>query len=165
MGEQLDFATLWERYAADVFRFCLFLCGNAAVAEDLTSETFVRCWTARQRDDIASVKGYLLAIARNLYLHGLRNAHRHQELAVDVADRAPSPERRAAVRDDLRAVLEALAGLPEPDRAALAMRSFDELSYEEIARVLGMSPGAARVKVYRALLKLSEARLRKENRP
>jgi DNA-directed RNA polymerase specialized sigma24 family protein len=55
----LDFHTLYERYAAQVRRFSLFLSGDAALADDITSETFVRAWVARDRIEQATVKGYL----------------------------------------------------------------------------------------------------------
>ena len=45
----ISFHELYERHARDVYRFALFLTGNPATAEDLTSETFVRAWTARSR--------------------------------------------------------------------------------------------------------------------
>ena len=68
----LDFATLYDEYARDVRRFALFLSGDAMVADDITSETFIRAWGAKYRFDLASVRGYLFAIARNLHLHLLR---------------------------------------------------------------------------------------------
>ncbi len=57
-------------------------------------------------------------------------------------------------------MLAALQTLPEIDRAALAMRSEDQLPYDEIARVLGLSLSAVKVKIHRARLKLAEARSR-----
>jgi DNA-directed RNA polymerase specialized sigma24 family protein len=49
-----DFEALYQRYAADVFRFALYLCGNRAEAEDIASETFVRVWTVRDGSGEAS---------------------------------------------------------------------------------------------------------------
>ena len=60
--------------------------------------------------------------------------------------------------NDLEVVLTALQALPEIDRAAVLMRADDEMAYEEIARALGISLSAAKVKVHRARLKLAEAR-------
>ncbi len=55
-------------------------------------------------------------------------------------------------------MLTALQALPEIDRAAVLMRADDEMAYEEIARALGISVSAAKVKVHRARLTLAEAR-------
>ncbi len=160
----LDFASLYETYSKDVLRFALFLSGDLAQAEDIASETFIRAWGARERVDLASVKGYLFAIARNLYLHDLRRRPRGGESREgeleSLSSSEPSPERRAEARAELSAVLAALQTLPEIDRAALAMRSEDQLPYDEIARVLGISLSAVKVKIHRARLKLAEARSR-----
>jgi len=65
-----DFHALYVRYSPDVFRFALYLSGDRHDAEDITSETFVRAWTAPGPIRAATVKGYLLTIARNLFLAG-----------------------------------------------------------------------------------------------
>ena len=66
-----DFSTLYQRYARDVYRFAFYLCGNRSDAEDITSETFVRVWTSAGPIRAQTVKGYLLTIARNLFLQGV----------------------------------------------------------------------------------------------
>jgi RNA polymerase sigma-70 factor (ECF subfamily) len=161
----IDFTTLYQRHAPEVFRFALWLSGDRAIAEDITSETFIRVWTARSRLDLATVTGYLLTIARNLYRQGAIGAGRRGELEPDPPDPRPDPERLAAGRSELEAVLSDLQQLPEPDRAALLMRAQDQLPYEEIAAALGITRGAAKVKVHRARLRLAELqrRRRKEN--
>lgn len=155
----LDFASLYGTYGRDVYRFALFLCGDPAQADDLAAETFVRAWSARERLDLASVKSYLLAIVRNLFLHEVRRpARRTVDLPPDLPAPAPSPERRAIARDDLAGVLAELQRLPEVDRAALVLRVEDQMPYDEIARVLGISLAAVKVKIHRARLRLAEAR-------
>lgn len=162
----LDFATLYAEHARDVQRFALFLSGDPALADDITSETFIRAWAAQDRFDLASVRGYLLAIARNLHLHELRRHRARPTLALDaegaveLATEEVSPERRAAARSELARVLAGLQELPEVDRAALLMRAEDQLPYEEIARALGLTLSATKVKIHRARLRLAEARLR-----
>lgn len=150
----LDFATIYNEYAPDVYRFALYLSGDRATAEDLTSETFVRLWTAR---DVraATVKAYLFAIVRNLHLQGFRIRRREVPLDITLPDQSPNPEMYAAGRDQLRWVLDRLRQLPETDRAALLMRIQQEMSYEEIAAVLGLSVAATKVRVHRARLKLA----------
>ena len=163
-----DFAALYGEHARDVHRFALYLSGDPNLAEDLVSEAFVRVWTARERVDLQTVRGYLFAIVRNLFLQQVKRDRRRQPLHEGVAANAPGPEDRAVAQGDLRAVLSALATLAEADRAAVLMRANDALPYEEIARVLGISVGAAKVKVHRARHKLAEAlqpAARKESRP
>jgi len=61
-----DFKELYTRYAGDIYRFAMFLRGDAA--EDITAETFARALTGKAPLVSATVKGYLLTIARNLHL-------------------------------------------------------------------------------------------------
>jgi RNA polymerase sigma-70 factor (ECF subfamily) len=123
---------------------------DPSVADDLTSETFVRAWARRDRLRTETLKAYLLAIARNLFLNGHVRSGNHDELSMDLPDRAPGPQRRAASRMEFDRVASALAQLPEVDRSALVLRSEHSLPYAEIARVLEISETSARVKVHRA---------------
>ncbi|MGA2278375.1 MAG: RNA polymerase sigma factor [Terracidiphilus sp.] len=145
-----DLASLYEGYAADVFRFAYYLCGNRSDAEDITSETFVRAWSSQESIKTETVKGYLFTIARNLFLKQLRAASRHAVLDENVSDSRPSAYDLAEQRAEVAAVLKAMQSLSAIDRAALIMRTYDELPYQEIARVLEITETAAKVKVHRA---------------
>jgi RNA polymerase sigma-70 factor, ECF subfamily len=76
----------------------------------------------------------------------------------DLRDPQASPYAQAEQKAELRAVLAGLQKLPEIDRAALLMRAFDEMPYEEIARALGISLVAVKVKIHRARLALADIR-------
>jgi RNA polymerase sigma-70 factor, ECF subfamily len=158
----IDFDAFYRQHAPAVFRFALSLSGDRAVAEDITAETFVRVWTARDRVDLSTVIGYLLTIARNLFLQGVRRDRRHDPFETDVEDAAPGPHAVAEWRGELDAVLADLQTLDEPDRAALLLRAQDQMPYEQIGAALGLTPGAARVRVHRARHRLAELRLRRE---
>jgi RNA polymerase sigma-70 factor (ECF subfamily) len=158
----IDFEGLYALHSRDVLRFALSLSGNRAMAEDITSETFVRVWSARDRVDITTVIGYLMTIARHLYLEQLKGDRHTQVLSRDREDAAPGPHAVAEGRAELSAVLRDLQTLEEPDRAALLMRAQDQMPYEEIAAALTISPGAAKVKVHRARRKLAELRMNRE---
>lgn len=148
---------LYRRYSQDVFRFAYWLSGSRAEAEDITSETFVRAWAGAEDLRMATVKAYLVAIARNLFLQRRRQAKRHEALDLEVPDAAAGPEGRLERRDELRMVLEQLQTFPEIDRAALLMHAELELPYDEIARALGLSLSAVKVRVHRGRLKLARA--------
>lgn len=154
----IGFSELYKKYAPDVYRFALYLSGERGEAEDITSETFVRAWASAEPIRMATVKGYLFAIARNLFLQGLRRKSRHVELDENLLDPQASPYAQAEQKAELGAVLAGLQRLPEIDRAALLMRAFDEMPYEEIARALGISLAAAKVKIHRARLALADIR-------
>jgi RNA polymerase sigma-70 factor (ECF subfamily) len=150
----VDFGGVYERHAASVYRFALYLTGSHAEAQDIVSETFVRAWTATGTIRTETIKAYLLSIARNLHIEGFRRRRREGAMPPDPRDAAPDPEAAAAGRSELDAVLAALQAMPEIDRAAVLMRA-DGTSYDEIALALDLSAAAARVKVHRARLKLA----------
>jgi len=154
MKEPLDFGAIYERYARDVLRFAHYLSGNRADAEEIAGETFVRAWVATGDIRVDTIKAYLFSIARNLYIERYRRRRRDGRMPEEVPDGAPGPEAAAGSRSELDAVMAALRAMPEIDRAAVLMRASD-VAYEDIARALGISSAAARVKVHRARLKLA----------
>ncbi len=151
-----DFNTLYTKYSADVFRFAMYLSGNRSDAEDITSETFVRAWTAPEPIVMATVKGYLLTIARNLFLQECRKRSRSAPLDERVRDPRPGPEVEMERKTEYDVVMAGLQQLPEADRAALLMSTLEGLPYEEIARALGISLPAVKMKIHRSRLKLSQ---------
>ena len=158
-----EFEALYRRYARDLYRFSLYLCGDHAAAEDITSETFVRAWNASGKIRAATAKAYLFAIARNVYLDGLRRARFTEgyrgssrvELDERLADPSARPDAAAASRSELSRVMDALAELPEVDRTVLLLRAQEEWSYEEIAQATGLSLASVKVKIHRARMRLA----------
>jgi RNA polymerase sigma-70 factor (ECF subfamily) len=150
---------LYRVHASEVRRFALYLTGDATEADDITSETFVRAWVSEAPVRARSIRAYLFAIARNLH----RAAHRRAAAGAAALAHLPRPEpdleAELAGASELRAVLARLQALPDTDRAALLMRAFHNMPYAEIAASLGISVGAAKVKVHR-----SRAALRAQRR-
>jgi RNA polymerase sigma-70 factor, ECF subfamily len=163
VDQAFDFAGLYGRYAPSVHRYALFLCGDRTQAEDIVSETFVRVWGARDRVELPTVRTYLLAIARNVFLQGLRQRRREAPLDEALSDPAPRADASHEISAELDRALAALAALPEIDRTALLLRVDEELGYDEIAAILNITPVAARVKVHRARARL--AAIRRESAP
>ena len=153
-----DLSSLYKKYAPDVYRFALYLSSERGEAEDITSETFVRAWTAPEPIEMATVKGYLFTIARNLFLQGLRKKTRHVELDEELRDPRAGPYAQAEQKEKLRSVMTELQKLPEASRSALLMRAVDGMPYEDIAKVLGISLAAVKVKIHRARLSLAGLR-------
>lgn len=152
------FHELYEKYARDVYRFALYLSGDAALADDVTSETFIRVWSSPEPVRMATVKGYLLTIARNLCRMERRRSVRRRSLEETIPDKGQSLALQAEVKEELETVLRALQEFPEVDRAAVLMRANDGLPYEEIAAALGLPVATVKVKVHRARLRLTQLR-------
>ena len=153
----LDFQDLYEAYAAEVYRFAHWLAGDGAEAEDITSETFIRAWAHNSAIRTETLKAYLFTIARNVYLERQRKTKRQVPLEDSYPDPAPGPDKVAAHRLELQRVRGVLQTCAEVDRTAFVLRVQHELPYAEIARVLGLSLTAAKVKVHRVRKKLLAA--------
>jgi RNA polymerase sigma-70 factor (ECF subfamily) len=147
-----DFHGLYEAHARDVHRFALFLTGNAAEADDVTAEVFLRAWTGRDRIRHATARAYLLAIARNLARDGRRRGRREGELTGEFVAGGAAPDERV----DFEQTLDALRALPEDLREPLSLHVFGGLPYEEIARELGVPLPTVKIRIYRARVRLAE---------
>lgn len=154
----MDFHELYERYSQEVYRFALFLSGDAATADDLTSETFVRAWAGSGQIRQATVKAYLFTIVRNLHRDLIRRQKPRGELDESLPDPAANPERAAGKRLELARVLGGLRRLTPLDRTLLLLRIHEEMPYEEIGEAVGLDAAAVRMRIHRARAKLAEVR-------
>ncbi len=158
----LTFQELYEAHAVAVYRFALSLTRDRHQAEDITSETFVRAWARNDRIRTETLLGYLFTIARNLFLDGRRGGRRQVALDEALVDPAPGPAERAVAGIALERANRVLRTLPEADRSAFLLRVQQDLPYAEVARVLGISLVAARVRVHRVRARLIAACIGKE---
>lgn len=145
-----DLEALYTRHHADVRRFALFLTGDPARADDLAAETFVRAWTARDRIATASVRGYLLAITRNLHRDEWRRTARLSGLDERLPDIAAPVDERAGHALRLAGVRRQLAAVAPGDRRALLLHAVRGLSYGEVAGCLGITLAAVKSRIFRA---------------
>lgn len=139
-------------------------------ASDLTAETFAQAWLSRRsfRDESSgSALPWLFGIARNVARESARKdavetrARRRLGLPTDLA----SDDGYAAVEERLSpraALARAFETLPEHEREALELRVVEELPYEQVADRLGVRPAAARLRVSRALRRLSSLALKED---
>ena len=105
-----------------------------------------------------TVRAYLFTIARNTYLQWLRKTRREVALEDTHTNPSPGPDQLVANRLELQQAHKLLQTLPEIDRTAFVLRVQHELPYAEIARVLGLSLSAAKVKVHRVRRRLLATR-------
>jgi len=156
--DQSTFQSIYEAHSGDVRKLAYWLVRDAEIASEITSETFLRAWTGRLSIRTETVKAYLLAIARNLATDHLRKP----APPVPIEDHhAVSPSAGTAPLE-LHEALTAIAQLPEAYRDALLLAAVEGLSHEETARILGVSPACAKVRVHRARLMLVESMSKKE---
>jgi RNA polymerase sigma-70 factor (ECF subfamily) len=148
-----------------VFGVALRVVGDAASAEDVAQETFVRAYKALKRYEhrrVAELKPrpWLAQISLNLARNHLRARRQHGELD-DAVQQLPTmeegPVRMAERRDDRRMWARLLAGLPPKYRLAVALRHVEGLSYEELAESLGRPVGSVKSDVHRGIALLRAA--------
>lgn len=126
--------------------------GLAGAAEDLLQDTFVRALRHPERLAASvSPRAYLFGIARHVGVDALRRSRPTYELAAAEAAPAETEDPR------LEILREAITGLPDAQREALQLKLHHELSYEEIAEVLGIPVGTVRSRLHHAVLALRAA--------
>ncbi len=152
-----DFGLLVDTYQTEILRYLRRLAGDAATADDLFQDTFLRAFKAfsQLRSD-TNHRAWLYRIATNRFLNHRRSRRRGIEVALvsEVRGRGPSPaaaHERAEVVDTLR---QAIARLPKRQRAAFIQRQLHGFSYREVSAVLGGTETAARANVYHAVRRL-----------
>lgn len=136
-----------------VFLVCLGFTRRRAEAEDMTQETYLRALATLEqlRDPLAS-KAWLCRIARNTCLDLLRR-QRWQNLFSIVPERPdsqPNPEELFESQEQVRALKRAVSELPSRLRDVFVLRTYGELSYEEVARSLGVRLGTVMSRLHRA---------------
>jgi RNA polymerase sigma-70 factor (ECF subfamily) len=153
------FDDLAERHRPEILAYLTRLLGDAHDAEDACQETLLRAFRAFDRlAPHSNPRAWLYKIATNTAFNALKRQKRHAAHTVDMDPDTLSSDSAASIeeRQQLRAVVTAVNALPPKQRAALMMRQFQGLRYEEIAASLGGSQATARANVYQAIQKLRE---------
>ena len=154
-----------DRHSDRVYRLAYRLTGNAADAEDLTQDVFVRVFRSLDTYTPGTFEGWLHRVTTNLFLDGARRRQRirFDALSDERAERLHSalatPHEAYAARTFEADVEEALAALPPDFRAAVVLCDIEGLSYEEIADILDAKLGTVRSRIHRgrAMLRASLA--------
>jgi RNA polymerase sigma-70 factor (ECF subfamily) len=165
-GDAAAFRTLFERHARAMVAFCHHFVRDAARAEELAQDVFVKLHQAADRyKPSARFKTFLYRIASNHCLNELRRGEYAARRVPDaepadpdtLPSQAATPEELARGAALERAVGQLLTRLPEKQRAALVLCRLEGMSYEEIAEVLDTSVSAVKSLVHRATVAAADA--------
>ncbi len=159
-GDERAAATLVERHAQAISRYLWSAGAGRSDIDDLVQETFFRAFRKLEtwRGD-ASVRGWLYTIAGNLHKDAFRRSRGRVVLSIedhDAADSAGDPDAEYAAADAADKLREGLGRLPRLQREVFLARAQEGLEYDELARRLGTTPGAARVHYHHAVKRLKE---------
>jgi RNA polymerase sigma-70 factor (ECF subfamily) len=161
-GDGEAFGQLYDRYADTVFRFIYFRLNDRGLAEDFTSETFLR---ALRRIGTISYQGrdigaWFITIARNIVLDHLKSArHRLETTTADTIEgKEYAQSTEAAVLDTLQSerLMQAVSQLGDEQRECVMLRFVHGMSVSETAAIMGKNDGAIKALQHRAVRKLAD---------
>jgi len=172
-GDPTAFGELVRRYGNSVLGYLMRMTGSREQAEDLFQETFKRVHEKAHTFRGPQFKGWLFKIATRVAVDSIRRRKRvrvlslNRELdctdrngeqlgAVAVADNSCNPSQQAMRAEQTEQVRQAIELLPAKQRATLVLAYYQQLSYREVATVLGCSIGTVKTQMYRALRTLAE---------
>ena len=155
-GDSAGSTALFEKYSAPLLRFADRMLRDRGEAEEVTQEVFLKMISrAEQFDGRASVSSWLYAIAANACRDRLRRHRRAVivplEAVPEAADGSETAEDRILDRQRRAAVRRALDRLSADQREALVLARYHGMPYAEIARVLEISEGAVKTRIFRAM--------------
>ena len=142
---------LFERHHKHVFNFLYKMCGNRMLSEDLTQEVFYKLMKYRTSYNNGKFVSWLFTIARNsLNTHFRRTSNNYEDMdSLDYKLVAEEEEKK-----DYSDLHLAINQLDASDKELVILNRFQEIKYEELAEIVGSTPGAVKTKVSRALKKL-----------
>ncbi len=157
-GDTQAFREFVERHQSLVIGMVARMIGTAD-AEDVAQQVFLNVWKSAPRwRPEAKVTTWMLTIAKRLVFNESRRRSRarlipqsqDEEEERDYPDASPGPDRQVLERELRDAIESAISFLPEKERLALVLRQYQEMPYDEIAVVLGMSLPAVKSLLFRA---------------
>jgi RNA polymerase sigma-70 factor (ECF subfamily) len=169
-GDNDSFEILVNRHQTSVLNLVYRFIGDRTQAKDVAQEVFIRVWqSARTYLPKAKFTTWVYRITANLCFNELKSARRKKWFSFNqsdedgdltfedtLADSAPSPEDVLLEKERSRQISYALQSLPENQRMALILKRYDELSYQEIAQIIGCSVPAVESLLVRAKRGLQE---------
>lgn len=162
-GDQRAFMQLVDAYKTPVYNLCYRMLGHAAEAEDAAQETFVRIYThLKAYDPQQKLSSWILSVASHYCIDRLRR-RRIRWLSLDdlvqtrpLAGDAAREEETVMERESCAEVRDMLQTLPADYRLVIVLRYWQDLSYSEIAQVVGSTESAIKSRLHRARRMLAE---------
>jgi RNA polymerase sigma-70 factor (ECF subfamily) len=161
-GKREAFGLIVERYQKPIFNFIYRFYGNYDLAQELTQETFLRCYQfLKSYDPERKFSTWLYTVAKNLCIDELKKQRAAHEIplddvlpAVDAKDAEgaadDNQQSRCIRREEDFKLLEALQELPSAARTVLLLHYFQGLSYQEIGETLGLPVSTVKIRIFRA---------------
>jgi RNA polymerase sigma-70 factor (ECF subfamily) len=157
-GDDRAFIALYHRYKEQIYRFCLKMTGDVDTAKDIVQSVFIKVFERHSQVIHGDrLKSWLYTIARNDCITHLRSMN-HRATLMD-ADVYPSTRNQSASYDRDEEVLivgAAIVRLTPEHREVILLREYENMSYAEIAEVIGISAATVKSRLFSARQKLYE---------
>jgi len=157
-----DIEEIYTQHFQSVYRYVLSLCRNETIAEDITSEAFLKALKAIDKfKGDCSIKVWLCQIAKNTYfsLHKKTKSETFLDLDAELVSEVSDFTEKLMDKASAFEIHRCLHDLEEPYKEVFSLRTFGELSFAEIAELFSKTESWARVTYHRSRLKLKEALL------
>ncbi len=150
-GDSSALGALYDRYAEMLYRTAYRLSANSADAQDAVHDCFVGLPEAlRQYDERGALDAWLRRIIVRLVLMRQRSESRRRESSIEI-ETLPASDTRADAGTEMSEVRRAVDALPAPLRDVFILKQVEGYAHDEIARFMGITAGASRVRLARAL--------------
>ena len=156
------FSKIYDQYVEKIYRFIFLKVNSQEVAEDLTSETFLRTWEKFKQgsgNPIENPQAFLYRTARNLVIDYYREKSKAEVVSAEersLLDPREDLQKIALKNSDLETIKGALASLKEDYQNVIIWHYLDDLPISEVAKLLGRTEEATRVLLHRALVALRQ---------
>lgn len=157
------FTSIVENYQKPVFNLCYRMLGDPFSAEDAAQEAFIRTLKNINRYDTKRpFSTWILSIAAHYCIDQLRKRRVNiisieESPDIHLQENSPGPELATIMSEDRARIRQILNTLNPTDRAAVILRYWNELSYDEIAQTLSLTVSAVKSRLHRARLSLAES--------
>lgn len=152
-GSTVAFSFLYSIFNRPIYRFCMRILNDEQTAKDAFQETFVRIYEHRASFNGENFESWLYTTARNTCINYIRKRKKTTSIGEMEFGYAPKGYMKIGLREHIE---EMLSKLPLPLKEAVVLRDMQDLTYKDIADVLGIDLSLAKVRVHRARLKLKE---------
>ena len=159
-GDSDAFAFFYDKYVTNIYRFVLIRVSSKQVAEDLTQDTFLKTWQhIVDKKNVKSFQAFIFRVARNTVIDYYRQSNRQElplEYVPEIVDMSDNIERDLDRSIDKDKLLQKIRQLKPIYQEVLLLRYLEDLSIDDIARVIQKDKNNVRVIIHRALNKLKQ---------
>jgi RNA polymerase sigma-70 factor (ECF subfamily) len=155
-GDRAAFKLLYTRYLNNLYRYAFLICNNKETSEEIVQELFVKVWEKRANlTRVNSIKAYLYRCTKNMLLDYVRKQQMESRIYDLLQQSTPSSatdcDSRVIYSQYYSLIREAIQQLPKKRRQIVEMRTYDELSLDEIAANLSISKSVVKKQLYQGI--------------